>query len=129
MGEKFERFFDLIDKKLKCYKELLELTRKEKGHLRNWDMEAIKDIVKEKERILSTLKELEQSQESCQNILPQSNSTDLATQHYSFLRNTREETKQVMAELREMNKKNILLIEKYLDYIKGMINIFVTFAA
>jgi flagellar biosynthesis/type III secretory pathway chaperone len=139
MTREIDALCDSMEEQLVCYRMLFELAQKEKQSLIHQDIATMSVLLKEKENILSRIKQQEVLRKQCIDAL--SHTVDLQGRELSLdrlitamdkpnalrLERLKQALAQLAGNLQKINQDNELLIQHQLRYINDMIKIFVTF--
>ena len=139
MTREIDALCDSMEEQLVCYRSLFDLAHKEKQSLIHQDIAAMAGILKEKENILSKIKQQEILRRQCINALSQT--VSLQSKELSLdklitfvdkpsamrLEKLKQALTQLAVNLNKINQDNEVLIRHQLRYINDMIKIFVTF--
>jgi flagellar biosynthesis/type III secretory pathway chaperone len=139
MTREIDALCNSMEEQLACYRLLFDLAQKEKQSLIHQDIAAIAALLKEKEDILSRIKQQEALRKQCIDALSHAfrlEGKELTLERLTAvmdktsalrLERLKEALTQLAHNLHKINQDNELLIHRHLGYINDIIKIFVTF--
>lgn len=139
MAREIDALCNSMEEQLACYRLLFDLAQKEKQSLLHQNVAAIDELLKEKEGILSKIKQQEILRKQCIEALSHEfrlEGKELTLDRLAAfmdkpsalrLEKIKQSLTQLAGSLHKINQGNELLIQRHLGYINDIIKIFVTF--